>query len=407
MIFSVALPAYLLGKDPTRRIICASYSDTIAAKLANDFRSLLRAPWYARAFGVPHLTKDTETETATSAGGFRLTTTVGGSLTGRGGDLIIIDDPLNASEAASKASRDRVNDWFRTSVLSRLDDPRLGAIIVVMQRLHVEDLSGVLLAHGGWTHLCLPAIAPEDMQVTSSKTATYHWRRGESLHPARLPLSELNRIKAQLGSYAFNAQYLQAPAPPEGGMLKRSWLRFVDTIPPYQSGDQIVQSWDTALKAKDSNDYSAGLCFLVRGANEIYLTNIVRERMEFPELVNRVIQEARASSASAVLIEDHASGTSLIQFIRETLSAVVGTSPQADKATRMYVRTPMLEGGVLRLPKNAPWLDDFLDEYLAFPNGKTDDQIDALSQFLNWQHERQREIFSVDWGWDDAWITYG
>lgn len=166
MIFSVALPAYLLGRYPTRRIICASYSDSMAAKLANDFRTLLNAPWYARVFGTPDLTKDTETETATAAGGFRLTTSVGGSLTGRGGDLIIIDDPLNASDAASKVSRERVNEWFRTAVLSRLDDQRRGVIIVVMQRLHVDDLSGVLLAHGGWDHLCLPAIAAEDMEVT-------------------------------------------------------------------------------------------------------------------------------------------------------------------------------------------------------------------------------------------------
>jgi hypothetical protein len=165
LIFSVALAAYLLGLDPTRRIICASYSDTMAVKLANDFRILLKASWYARAFGTPDLTKDTETETATAAGGFRLTTSVGGSLTGRGGDLIIIDDPLNASEALSKASRERVIDWFRTAVLSRLDDHRRGAIIIVAQRLHVEDLSGVLLAHGGWDHLCLPAIAAEDMEV--------------------------------------------------------------------------------------------------------------------------------------------------------------------------------------------------------------------------------------------------
>ncbi|MGH7488299.1 MAG: phage terminase large subunit, partial [bacterium] len=164
VVFSVALPAYLLGKDPTCKIICASYSDTIAVKLANDFRSLLSAPWYVRTFGTPNLTKDTEAETTTAVGGFRLTTSVGGSLTGRGGDLIIIDDPLNASDAASKASRERVNDWFKTSVLSRLDDPKRGAIIVVMQRLHVEDLSGVLLALGGWTHLCLPAIAPDDME---------------------------------------------------------------------------------------------------------------------------------------------------------------------------------------------------------------------------------------------------
>lgn len=148
MIFSVA-PAYLLGRYPTRWMICASYSDAIAAKLANDFRTLLNAAWYAQVFGALDLIKTMETETATAAGGFRLTTSVGGSLTGRGGDLIIIDDPLNASEAASTASRERVNEWFTTAVLSRLDDQRRGIIVVVMQRLHVDDLSGVLLAHGG------------------------------------------------------------------------------------------------------------------------------------------------------------------------------------------------------------------------------------------------------------------
>lgn len=165
MIFSVAMPAFVLGKQPSKRIICASYSDLLAVKLTNDFRRILAAPWYARAFGTPVLIKDTEAETATGAGGFRFTTSVGGSLTGRGGDLIVIDDPLNASEATSKASRDRANDWFKTSVLSRLDDPKTGAIVVVMQRLHVDDLTGVLLANGGWTHLCFPAIAQEDMEV--------------------------------------------------------------------------------------------------------------------------------------------------------------------------------------------------------------------------------------------------
>ncbi len=237
------------------------------------------------------------------------------------------------------------------------------------------------------------------------KTMSYRWRRGEPLHPERLSASELLRIKAQLGSYAFSAQYLQNPVPPEGGMLKRSWLKFVDTAPPLQPDDQIFQSWDTALKAKDSNDYSAGLTFQVRGPSEIYLIGVTRERMEFPELKARVIQQARASSAYAVLIEDHGSGISLIQYAREALSNVIGIAQQADKATRMYAVTPILEGGTLHLPKSAPWLDDFLEEYLAFPNGKYDDQVDALSQFLNWHHSRPKATFEVDWGWDEKpWL---
>lgn len=227
------------------------------------------------------------------------------------------------------------------------------------------------------------------------------WLRDEPLHPGRSSLSELDRIKAQLGSYAFNAQYLQSPMPLEGGMLKRSWLGFIEAVPSKQSDDQVVQSWDTALKAKDSNDYSAGLTFLVRGPNEIYLAGIVRERLEFPKLMDTVIREAQAASANAVLIEDHGSGTVLIQYAREKIQGVIAISPQADKATRMHAVTPSLEAGALRIPKNVPWLDDFIEEYLSFPNGRHDDQIDALSQFLNWHRDRQLNHFSVDWGWDD------
>jgi hypothetical protein len=145
IISSVALPAFLLGLDPTRKIICASYSETLAIKHASDCRRIMLSDWYASAFGTPQLVKDTETELTTEQGGYRLTTSVGGTLTGRGGDLIIIDDPMNATDAMSEASRRRVADWFNFTVQTRLDDPKLGAIVIVMQRLHHEDLTGVLL----------------------------------------------------------------------------------------------------------------------------------------------------------------------------------------------------------------------------------------------------------------------
>ena len=402
LVLSVALPAFLLGRDPTIKIICASYSDAIASKLSSDFRLLTNAPWFHRVFGKMQLVKDTEIETATTSGGFRLTTSVGGSLTGRGGDLIIVDDPLNASEAASKASRERVNDWFRSTVLTRLDNPTSGTMVIVMQRLHVDDLSGAVLGQGGWDHLSLPAIAPEDRIIDRGRGKSFTWRQGEPLHSARLPLSELDRLKAAIGSAAFSAQYLQAPIPAEGAMLKKTWLKFVDVIPTRRSGDIVIQSWDTALKAKDSNDYSVGLTFLKLGPNEVYLIDIVRSRMEFPELMERVVREASNQSPKAILIEDHGSGTSLIQFVKPKVPGVIGISHQSDKETRMYAATPLLEGELLYLPKSAPWLDDFLDEYLAFPNGKHDDQMDALSQFLNWHSERQPTLFDADFGKNEA-----
>ena len=402
LVLSVLVPAFVLGRDPTSKIIYASYSDAIAGKLASDFRLLINSHWYHRIFGKLQLVKDTEAETATTSGGYRLTTSVGGSLTGRGGDIIIIDDPLNASEAASKASRDRVNDWFRSTVLTRLDNPTTGTIVIVMQRLHVENLSGVVLGQGGWDHLSLPAIAPEDRVVNLGAGRTFTWRRGEPLHPTRLPHTELDRQKAALGTAAFSAQYLQTPVPAEGTMLKSAWLRYVEAIPPRWPGDQVVQSWDTALKAKDSNDYSVGLTFLVRGRNEVYLIDVVRARKEFPELKKSVIREASLHAATAVLIEEHGSGISLIQEVRSAVLGIKGISHQSDKQTRMYGATPLLEGGILHLPKNAPWLDDFLAEYLAFPNGKHDDQMDALSQFLNWHGEKQRSCFEADWGFVDA-----
>ena len=402
IVFSVAFPAFLLGQNPSAKIVCASYSDAIAGKLAFDFRRIMNSDWYKRIFPLVDIVKDTETETATSAGGSRLMTSVGGSLTGRGGDVIIVDDPLSASEAASKTSRERVNEWFRATLLSRLDTPTQSCIAVVMQRLHMDDLSGVLLAQKSWTHLSLPAIAPEDRTIDLAGGRTFNWLCGDSLHPTRLPLTYLASTKAEIGTAAFSAQYLQDPIPAEGSLLKQAWLQFVDGLPQQQPSDQIVQSWDTALKAKDNNDYSVGLTFLVRGNNEVYLMNVVRERMEFPQLKDRIKQEAANWRATAVLIEDYGSGTSLIQYLRSEVRGIKGITHNKDKSTRATNITPLLENGILRIPREAPWLADFLEEYLSFPHSRFDDQVDALTQFLGWLGEKRWSYFEADFGLDDV-----
>jgi predicted phage terminase large subunit-like protein len=169
-----------------------------------------------------------------------------------------------------------------------------------------------------------------------------------------------------------------------------------------QAGDEIVQSWDTAMKSGDANDYSVCLTFRVRNKNEYYLIDIFRDRLEFPELAKLVCAHAHRFRATAILIEDKVSGTSLIQTAkRNGVQGVVAVKPSSDKVSRMYGQTPKLEFGSLYLPRIAPGRDNFIEEYLAFPKCKYDDQIDALSQFLEWRVNREDAVFEFDFGHDD------
>src|SRR5579871_426969 len=173
---SVAFPAYALGLDPTRRFICVSYSAELAKKHSNDFRALIEASWYRDLFPETRIgQKDSETEIEFTARGFRLATSVGGTLTGRGGDIIVIDDPLKPDDAYSEAKRTAANEWFKNTLLSRLDDKRTGAIVIVMQRVHMDDLTGFVTGDSDeWTVLNLPAIAEADEEVPISDTKVYH-----------------------------------------------------------------------------------------------------------------------------------------------------------------------------------------------------------------------------------------
>jgi len=215
---SVAFPAFVLGHDPTRRIICVSYAEALARKHANDCRALMRSTLYHRLFRNTLISnaKDTELEFATTRGGNRLATSIGGTLTGRGGNLIVIDDPLKPQDAYSEAARENAKQWYSNTLLSRLDDKTKDAIIVVMQRLHLDDLVGHLLEQEGWTHLNLPAIAESEFRVPLGP-GRYHLRRvGELLHPEREPREVLDEFKRSMGSLDFAAQYQQEPVA-EGG----------------------------------------------------------------------------------------------------------------------------------------------------------------------------------------------
>lgn len=389
---SVALPAWALGHRPYCRIICASYAQDLAVKHARDFRAVMNSSWYHHAFPGVRIDpgKDTELEVATTRHGFRLTTSVGGTLTGRGCNMAIIDDPLKASDATSDAKREFANQWFENTLYSRLDNKAEDAIIIVTQRLHVDDLVGHLLASGeGWSHLNLPAIADADEQFVLDDGRTFTRKAGEPLHADRESLETLAQIRRSMGSYEFAAQYLQNPLPLDGGLIQWGWFKSYDLRPQLQDGDFVTQSWDTASKPTQITDYSVCTTWLRRGGDH-YLLEVWRERVDYPALKRTVVALAEQYQPDAVLIEDKSSGIQLIQDLQaEGRVRPIAINSQDDKITRMYGETAKFEAGCVCLPSSASWLDDFKAELLQFPRGRYDDQVDSVSQYLRWISSRQ------------------
>jgi predicted phage terminase large subunit-like protein len=253
-----------------------------------------------------------------------------------------------------------------------------------------DDLVGHLLAQEDWEVISFPAIAEDDETqivdtVWGPKLLTRH--QGEALHPAREPLPMLEHLRQMIGEYNFAGQYQQAPTPLGGGLVKAAWFKHYAAGALPQSLDRIVQSWDTANKATELSDFSVCTTWGIAG-NNLYLVDLVRRRMEYPELKREVRAQYERFRPSVVLIEDKASGTQLIQEpVHEGLYAVTRYQPQTDKVMRMHAQTAMIENGFVHLPDAAPWLAQYVHELTVFPHGKHDDQVDSTAQLLDW-HKR-------------------
>ena len=397
---SVAFPAFVLGHNPRRRIICVSYSEALARKHANDCRAVMRSDLYRRVFPNTRISpvKDTELEFATTLGGNRLATSVGGTLTGRGGNLIIVDDPTKPQDAYSEAERERTQQWYSNTLVSRLDNKTNDGIVVVMQRLHVDDLVGHLLEQGGWYHLNLPAIADVEESVELSYLHTHLRQPGDLLHPEREPRSILDAAKRAMGTMDFAAQYQQAPIIVGGNLIKWDWFRIYDNPPPRNSNDRIVVSWDTAMSSKELASYSACVVLQIRGET-VHVLDVIRERLEYPALKRKVVEVHKrwryATNDYALLIENKGSGMSLIQDLEQEHIYALAVDPVGDKVMRMNQQTARVEARSVWLPRVAPWLEEFRHEVMAFPVGRYSDQVDALSQGLNRAFDRSGGEFSI------------
>jgi predicted phage terminase large subunit-like protein len=383
---SVAFPAFVLGHDPTRRIICASYSGELAYKLSNDFRAILASPWYQEIFTAARIGpyKNSETEIELTRRGFRLATSTGGTLTGRGGDLIIIDDPLKPIDALSESKRNGANEWLLNTVLSRLDDKRTGAITIVMQRVHIDDLTGFVLGQSDeWTVLSLPAIAESFESIPMTMGRVHQRRPGEVLSPDREPRDVLDRMRLELGSDLFYAQYQQSPVPPGGLMIQRSWVRRYTELPPTSAGRFVVQSWDTAAKGGPENDWSVCSTWLITNDCQFYLLYVWRARVDYPTLKAKVEELAKQWGAHQVLIEEAGTAIGLLDELKYRVKGLTGIKPDRDKETRMSIASALFEARQVHFPERAGWLAELEAELFSFPASRHNDQVDSISQALN------------------------
>lgn len=392
LMASIALPAWWLGHDPAAQIVCVSYGQELSDKLARDCRTIMHSAWYQSVFPTRlSAEKQSVQEFATIQRGFRLATSVGGVLTGRGGDVIIIDDPLKPEEALSEAQRLACNQWVDNTLRSRLNDKQNGCIILIMQRLHLDDLVGHVCEQEDWEIVSFPAIAEHDEVYavdTLSGSQQFIRRLGEALHPERESKETLDKIKRTIGAYNFAGQYQQQPAPTGGAIVKESWFRRYGPGEAPEKFDLVLQSWDTANKATELSDYSVCTTWGIKD-KQLYLRYVLRKRMEFPELKRAVREQANAFNAGVILIEDKASGTQLIQELREEGNlAVTPYKPVSDKLMRLIAQTPTIESGLVFVPREAHWLAEYLEELTTFPNGKYDDQADSTSQALAWTKQR-------------------
>jgi predicted phage terminase large subunit-like protein len=285
--------------------------------------------------------------------------------------------------------RNSLNQWFTNTLLSRLDNKATGVIILVMQRVHLHDLTGFLVENSSdWTVLSLPAIAESDERIAIGDGKFHLRRAGQALHPVYEPLSTLEKLRTEMGSAIFSAQYQQSPVPDGGAMIRREWLRYHDQPPERTYRTKIIQSWDTAAKDGAQNDYSVCTTWLLVDKC-FYLIDVTRGRYDYPRLRATAIALAERYKPQQILIEDASTGIALAQELRQNRMYAVRLVPvERDKRGRLFVHQGKFEAGQVSFPRKEPFLPELEAELLTFPQGKHDDQVDSLSKALSYVPRR-------------------
>ncbi len=388
LLASHYFPAWWLGNKPSTYVIAATYAQEYADDNGRAVRNLMLDPIHAAVFPKSQLSHDSSAvhRFMTTLKGCYFAVGTGGPITGRGAHLLLIDDPIKGrQDADSEIIREKMKSWYGAVARTRLMPG--GAIIIIQTRWHEDDLAGYVMkehAHEGWELLNLPAIAESGDPLGR--------KEGEALWPEAYPVEELDILKRSLGTRDWTSLYQQRPAPVAGGIFQLSWWKRFRELP--NGKNFILQSWDTAFKAGKKNDWSCCTTWM-QTQTGYYLLDLWRGRVEYPELKRAVKDIAAKWSPYQIIVEDKASGQSVVQELnRDTRLPIKGVLiTEGDKVTRANLVSPLVEAGHVFIPDSAVWLADFLTETATFPNGAHDDQVDSMSQALDWlSNKRKRRV---------------
>ncbi|NDB67811.1 MAG: hypothetical protein EB015_07365 [Methylocystaceae bacterium] len=447
-ITSVAFPAWAWAQTHTSptsgpgvQFLHASYAQQLSLRDSVKCRRLITSPWYQERWGDRFkMTGDQNAKTRfdNNKGGSRLSTSVGSALTGEGGSIIVVDDPNAAQEAFSEATIESTIEWWDSALSTRLNDPKTGAFVVIQQRLSEEDLTGHILSKdvGDWCHLMLPMRYEADRAfVNTMGWSDPRTEEGELLWPERMGEKEVSLLERQLGPWGAAGQLQQRPEPKGGGIIKRDWwtLWNQDNFPPVE---YIIASLDTAFTTKTENDYSAmtvwgifsggdqkavatrvtgrdGLLNFVEERKyteehpRVIMMHAWQERLELHDLVNKVAETMKTYKVDKLLVENKASGPSVIQelrrifnhlpFVVEPIDLIKTHSHLSiDKISRAHAVVPLFAGGLVYAPDRS-WADMVITQCSTFPKAKHDDLVDTVTMALQYMRRTGLIIRGEEW----------
>lgn len=410
---NVAYPAWLLGHDPSHRIMSASYSLALSIKHSVDCRTVVNSNWYQMCFPGTKIGDDQaeKSKFMTTKRGYRIATSVGGTTTGEGASTLILDDAHSAMDAQSDTIRESQVEWYDRAYSTRLDDKKNGVIIVIMQRFCQNDIAGHLMKQGGWEHLNLPAVFAKD-RIISFGSFRKEIKAGDILFPERESRKMLEQVKKQLGEFAWAGQYLQNPVPEGGGIIKQKWFQLWPAGKKLPRFVYVMQVWDTAFTEKVSGDPSACITlgvFLpdmdddeketlqnVGGGFSVMLIDCESEHLGFPALRKKIIEMRsyrygeQEKAVDMVLVEDKASGQSVIQEMKNAQIPVKAFKVgRLDKTARLHSVSHFIENGLFYIPESTKnpgecrnWATEFVNQVCSFPAAEHDDYTDCCSSGL-------------------------
>lgn len=414
---TVLFPSYFMARDPARYVMSCSYNSTLATDFGRQVRTIVEDPRMAQVFPDLGLSKESRAADVwrTTDNGAYFAVGVGGTTSGRPANLLLVDDPIKSRDDAESATqRNKTWNYYTSALSTRLQPSTTGQPpkqIVVLTRWHPDDLAGRLQRsddwrEGRWKHvnyraivqrpegplLCRSHLPPDDPRYIKSLKAVAPQKRyiraevEASLWPKRFSLEDLQR-RRRLNPREFASLYQQEPYIEGGNLLKSEWWKYYPVDLKPERFVSLIIACDTAFKRTEQSDYSVALTAGIDRTGDIYIVDVMRGRYEFPDLKHRMIQlnnQWRGKGLRAIYVEDKASGQSLIQELkRQSGLAVIPHKVAHDKVSRANAVLPLIEGGRVYLPEEAPWLDPFLEECSQFPGGTHDDQVDALTMALD------------------------